>query len=174
MMTAANKYGVLPYSAFGSVISDKAMVQLGWNKRTVFPQVYDKYGPVAEKFQIVTTVPKEFNDLLILCKAGYVTGYGTDLAVRKNSSGIYRLTGGGTAHSMTVGGLYKEGYLGHANSYSDGCGWIPIEDHRKQFERRHYSCFTIIDIERIEFNNVKPDLTQLKTNGSGQVGNKQV
>jgi hypothetical protein len=168
-MTAVNKYGILPYSAFGDIISDKQMVQLGWNRKNKFKSVYDQYSPVAENYQLITTVPKTFEDLLLLCKAGYVIGYGTDLAVSKDKSGIYRLNGRRTAHSMTVGGLYKEGYLGHANSYGDNCGWISINDHQRQFNRTHYSCFAIIDIERSKIQGIKPDLTNIKETHGAQV-----
>jgi hypothetical protein len=162
MMTAVNKYGILPYHVFGDVISDEAMVRLGWNRKNVFQAIYEKYSPVAERVQLVTTVPDTFEDLVTLSKAGYVTGYGTDRAVTKGKDGIYRLNGRSTAHSMTVGGMYKEGYLGHANGYGDNIGWIPVTDHYKQWQRRHYSCFTIIDVERLEFKNAKPNLTNVK------------
>jgi hypothetical protein len=146
VMNAINKYGVLPYDIYGNVISDKAMVQLGWNKKQKSAEIMKQYGDKAEKFQVKVTIPETFNDIQACLKAGYAIGYGTDIALNKGKDGIYR-AGGRTGHSMTYS-FYKKGYFGNANSYGDNFGWLPIEDAKKQINRRYFSCFCVIDIER--------------------------
>jgi hypothetical protein len=146
VMQAVNRYGVLPYDIYGKVISDKEMVQLGWNRKNKSEEVIKKYGDQAEKFQIKTTIPETFNDIQACLKAGYPIGYGTTIAVKKGKDGIYRISGK-TNHSMNYA-FYRDGYFGHCNGYNDNFGWLPEADAKKQIESRGFSCFCAIDIER--------------------------
>ncbi|MDR0610847.1 MAG: hypothetical protein LBG58_12105 [Planctomycetaceae bacterium] len=145
-MNAINKYGVLPYDVYGNVITDKQMVQLGWNRKQKSAEIMDKYGSIAENFQVKVTIPKTFNDIQACLKAGYAIGYGTTIGLKKGNDNIYRISGR-CSHSMTYG-FYKEGYFGHANSYGDNFGWLAENDAKRQIETRGFSCFCVIDIER--------------------------
>jgi hypothetical protein len=149
VMNAINRYGALPYDIYGDIISDKEMVNLGWNRKQKSDEIMEKYGKQAEKFQVKTTIPETFNDIKACLQAGYAIGYGTTIIPKKGSDDIYRINGGAgrSGHSMTYG-FYKEGYFGHSNSYNDGFGWIAESDAKKQIENRHFSCFCILDIER--------------------------
>jgi hypothetical protein len=147
VMNAINKYGVLPYDVYGNVITDKEMVQLGWNRKDKAAEIMKQYGGQAENFQVKVTIPETFNDIKACLKAGYSIGYGTTIMVRKGNDGIYRVSGRCDGHSMTYG-FYKDGYFGHANSYNDNFGWLAEEDARKQIATNHFSCFCVIDIER--------------------------
>jgi hypothetical protein len=146
IMNAINKYGVLPYDVYGNIITDKQMVQLGWNRRQKSAEIMKQYGDQAANFQVKVTIPETFNDIQACLKAGYAIGYGTAIAVSKGKDGIYR-TSGRTHHSMTYG-FYKDGYFGHCNDYGDNFGWLPEADARKQISNNYFSCFCILDIER--------------------------
>jgi hypothetical protein len=146
VMEGINKYGVLPYDIYGNVISDKKMVNLGWNRKQKSAEIMKQYGDKAAGFQVKVTIPETFADIQACLKAGYAVGYGTSIAVTKGKDGIYRISGR-TAHSMTYG-FYKNGYFGHCNSYNDGFGWLAESDAKKQIENKSFSCFCVIDIER--------------------------
>jgi hypothetical protein len=147
VMEGINKYGVLPYDVFGNVITDKDMVNLGWNRKQKSAEIMEKYGKQAEQFQIKTTIPKTFEDVKACLRAGYAVGYGTDIGLRKNSNGIYQITGRIQGHSMTYA-FYKDGYFGNSNSYGDNFGWLAESDARRQIERPHFVGICVIDIER--------------------------
>jgi len=85
MMMAINDYGLLPYSAVGGDIwSDKELVSAGWNRRSKFNEIYEKYKEYADKRQVVTTIVKTAEQLLAVldrgipvCVGGYMSGHAT-------------------------------------------------------------------------------------------------
>jgi hypothetical protein len=145
ILTVLNKYGVLPYDVFGKELTDLQMVQLGWNKRSVFPSIQDKYGTQAEKFQVRITKPETFSDLLTCLEAGYSVEFGTNLRPVLGKDGYWSLSGS-TNHAMNYA-FCKEGFIGLTNSWNDGFGWLPIKLAERQWSGR-FDCFIVLDIER--------------------------
>lgn len=151
MLTVLNKYGVLPYDVFGKELTDLQMVQLGWNKRSTFPAVFEKYSEQAVKFQVKITKPKTFRDLLICLAAGYSVEFGTNLRPVLGKDGYWTLSGS-TNHAMNYafiknGRTGEEGYIGLTNSWNDGFGWLAVKLAERQWNGR-FDCFVVLDIQR--------------------------
>ncbi len=150
MATAVNTYGVLPYDKFSSsTISDSQMVKLGWNKRQKFEEIYEKYGDEAEKYQVVTTFPKTFEDFIAILDAGYPIAIGTDLAMRIDKKTGYYKAGGRTAHCMVALPPDEKDYR-WGNSYGDNIANVTKDTLSKQWSRfkRFESSVALLDIER--------------------------
>jgi hypothetical protein len=153
MLKAVTDYGILPYEKSGhEVITDNAMVKLGWNTRKGFTDAQQQHQNTAANYQIKATIPETFDDVKNCLKAGYAVPFGTQLAVKLGSDKIYHLTGK-TSHCMCYG-YYKPGYFGLRNDYGDGLGWIPENEARQQIKHRSFSAMCILDIERTD--KVKP------------------
>ena len=145
ILTVMNKYGVLPYDVYGKELTDLQMVQLGWNKRSNFDKIFEKYGGEAEKFQVKITKPKTFNDLITSIEAGYSVEFGTNRRAVLGKDGVWLLSGS-TNHAMNYA-FRRDGYIGLTNSWNDGFGWMPISLAERQWNGR-FDCFVVLDIER--------------------------
>jgi hypothetical protein len=145
ILTVLNKYGVLPYDVFGKEQTDLQMVQLGWNKRMVFPSIFEKYSEQAEKFQVKITKPETFADLLTCIEAGYSVEFGTNKRMQLGKDGVWTLSGS-TNHAMNYA-FSKPGYIGSTNSWTDGFGWLPIRLAERQWNGR-FDCFVVLEVER--------------------------
>ena len=145
ILTVLNKYGVLPYDVFGRELTDLQMVQLGWNKRSVFPSIFEKYGEQAEKFQVKITKPETFTDLITCIEAGYSVEFGTNRRVQLGKDGNWSLSGS-TNHAMNYA-FRKDGYIGLTNSWNDGFGWLPVRFAETQWRGR-FDCFVVLEVER--------------------------
>jgi hypothetical protein len=144
ILTVLNKYGVLPYDVYGKEITDLQMVQLGWNRRNMFPSIQEKYGTQAEKFQVKITKPATFTDLLACLEAGYSVEFGTTWRAQLGRDGYWTLSGS-TNHAMNYA-FCKDGYIGLTNSWNDGFGWLAVKHAERQCKPS--SCFVMLDIER--------------------------
>ena len=116
-----------------------------------FPAVFEKYSAEAETCQIVTTVPKTFDDLRAALRAGFAVPYGTDIAVRLNKATGEYVESGTTAHAMLYSGFKVDAsgqeWFGHINDYSDGFGWMKSALAKKQMSRNFWDGYVILDIE---------------------------
>jgi hypothetical protein len=152
ILTVLNKYGVLPYDVYGAELTDMQMVQLNWNRRNVFLQIFEKYADQAEKFQVKITQPKTFTDLITCIEAGYSVEFGTNLRTQLGKDGVWSLNGS-ASHAMNYA-FCKAGYIGLTNSWNDGFGWLPVKLAERQWNGR-FSCFVVLDIERGRKGNAK-------------------
>jgi hypothetical protein len=144
ILTALNKYGVLPYDVYGKEITDLQMVQLGWNKRSVFPAIQEKYGEQAEKFQVKITKPATFADVITCIEAGYSVEFGTRTRPVLGKDGNWSLSGR-TNHAMNYA-FRKPGYIGLTNSWNDGFGWLLLKLAEQQCDPSN--CLVVLEIER--------------------------
>jgi hypothetical protein len=144
ILTALNRYGVLPYDVFGKELTDREMVELGWNRLAKFPAISEKYSGQAEKFRVKVTKPKTFTDLLTCIEAGYSVEFGTNLRSVLGKDGYWTLSGRWN-HAMNYA-FCKPGYIGLTNSWNDGFGWLPVKLAEKQCNPSN--CFVVLDIER--------------------------